>query len=286
MTTCRGCGALVQPEWDRCKICGWDGSEIEEAPTTGRAARRARKTAKAGKSAPAAAPGGITMVAPPPAPSRAPAPARATRAPRPPKAARKTEAPVWLLALALIAVIVGCLVIIFKDPDDSSNVSSDIPAAESDLDAGAPEWESLGEWDLFVGGGGLKVQMPGLPLQEADRMSVPNVGFMEVNKATVVGSGVTVTAGWAIIPEGLRARPDLMLEGLAQAEAEALEGEIAAQKDVTVDGMPAMRVRVSSTIGEVRLAVIAGPTYVYLLQADAGDQGTLYLQRLIDTFDS
>jgi hypothetical protein len=297
MTTCRGCGALVQPEWDRCKICGWDGSEPEVVLPEGRAGRRARKADKAQKTTKttptveyAAPPSGgtdtLTVDLPPP-PRAAPAPPRS----KAPGAARKpkgqSETPVWLLAAALVAVIAGCLVIIFKDPDDSSAPPSDVPAAESDPEAGAPEWESLGEWDEYSSSlGGFSVEMPGLPIEEADRMTVPSVGLIELNKATAVSTGTTTTAGWAVIPEGLRDNPDLMLNGLIRAEADALEGEVAAQKEVTVDGMPALRARVESTIGEVRLVAIAGQNYVYLLQADAGDQGTLYLQRLIDTFDA
>src|SRR5262245_23836340 len=143
MTTCRGCGALVQPEWDRCKICGDDGSTpIEETPAgrKGRGSRRGRKARAATPTpepAPAVAyeapPSAVAVATAPPPPPRSSTP-RAPGQPSAPqwattraskaavrassKATEKREAPVWLMALALIAVIAGCLVIIFKPQDD------------------------------------------------------------------------------------------------------------------------------------------------------------------------
>jgi hypothetical protein len=116
-------------------------------------------------------------------------------------------------------------------------------------------------------------------------VSVPNVGEVDLNLFTVIATGSTVTVGYAELPEDIRDRPDLVVDGMARAAAERLEGEVAAVKDVTVDGRTALRARITSPVGEVRLAAVAGPEHVFLLQADAGDQGTLYLQRLIDTFD-
>jgi hypothetical protein len=296
MTTCRGCGALVQPEWDRCKICGYDGSEpIDEAPAgRGRRARKAEKRAR--------------PAAPPPEPVASPVATMARPAPdlfldEPPPSAPRTsgrdtagaavrrstsgrQSPLWLIGLALVAVIAGCLVIIFKDPDEAPP-PSDVPAAESDPADGPPVWESLGEWDGYTSpGGGLSVELPGPPVEELQTLSVLNVGSLDLERASVITSGASLTVASAVIPEGVRDRPDLVLDGLVRAEASEVHGVVAATKDVTVDGMPAVRVRVTSTGGEVRFVAVSGPERAYLLQAEADDQSTVYLQRLIDTFDS
>jgi hypothetical protein len=279
----------VQPEWDRCKICGFDGESVDEAPETKGRKRRARRARHP-------RPAGATVDGPdrehgavmaPPAPSQPmtsfDVPARP--APKPSRARGKTEAPVWLLGAGLVAVIVGCLVIIFKEPPEAAPPPTDVPPAESDTSAGAPEWEALGEWNEYTGTA-FSVELPGIPLQNTESITVPNVGEMEMRFSTVVATGSTVTVGYAPVPEGLRARPDLVVDGVLRTAAERIEGEVAATKDVTIDGFTAVRARVSSTVGEVRLAVTVDGENVFLLQADADDQGTLYLQRLIDTFDS
>jgi hypothetical protein len=292
MTTCRGCGALVQPEWDRCKICGFDGEAVEEPAERGR--KRRSRRARHPQGAPSSNPGGIdltTAVAAPPAPTAPPisfeAPAATrTKAARA-KAARpkgKSEAPVWLLGAALVAVIVGCLVIIFKEPPKAAPPPSDVPAAETDSEAGAPEWEALGEWNEYTAAE-FKVELPGIPLQNTESITVPNVGEMEMRFSTVVATGSTVTVAFAPVPEDLRARPDLVVDGMVRTAAERLESEIAATKDVTIDGYTAVRARVTGAVGEVRMAIVVDGENVFLLQADAGDQSALYLQRLIDTFD-
>jgi hypothetical protein len=294
MTTCRGCGALVQPEWDRCKICGFDGESVEDEPSSRgrkRRSRRGRHTHGAPSAAAAAPNAPAGAVAAPPAPSApvitfdSPAVARTKTKPARPRTGGKTEAPVWLLGAGLVAVIVGCLVIIFKEPPDPAPPPTDVPAAETDAAAGAPEWEALGEWTEYSGTT-FSVELPGIPLQNTESITVPNVGEMEMRFSTVVATGSTVTVAFAPVPDGLRARPDLVVDGLLRTAAERLEGEVAATKDVTIDGYTAVRARVESTVGEVRMAVVVDGENVFLLQADAEDQGTLYLQRLIDTFDT
>jgi hypothetical protein len=309
MTVCRSCGAFVQADWDKCKICGHasgDDIEVVPDPPSGKKGRRARPAKPAKDQAPAKPPKTPRAKAPrakeprakpTTAPPRAAAPAAAPRraaAPAPQPRTQRTQAerapsPPWLLPLEILlfAIVIGCVFVILSREDDEVTVDPSIPAAESDPDAGDPEWMALGDWPGYQSPDGVySVELPQPPLEATLPVWVPMVGEVERHKASLADDGMTFTVWWAPKPENLDDRPDLLLDGMVEGAATEVAGEVVASKDVTVDGDLARRVRIDGVDSDIRSVMIVGDENLYELRVQGGgEDATLHLQRLIDTFD-
>jgi hypothetical protein len=297
MTVCRGCGAFVQGDWDRCKICGHaPGDPVVVEDEADRRRKKSRKKAPKAKARVGATVGGgggggtATLAPPEPVilPHRLPA-GFALEPPPAPVRTQRPPTPMWVKAaeVGLIAIILACVFVIVTSGEDGPDVDPSIPAAESDPAAGDPIWSNLPEWDRQSAmEPGFSVELPTTPLESSVTVRMPVIGELERHKMVVVEPGKTITVAWSAVPENMVDRPDLVLDGLVQGARDEVAGEVDAVKEVTVDGYLARRVHIDGVESDIRAVVIAGPEYMYELRVQGDGEDTVpYLQRLIDTFE-
>jgi hypothetical protein len=301
MDACPECRAFLQPDWDRCKICGHvlgtpTTAETEAAVGKKRRSRRAAPT-------PAEAPPKATRPARRERPARTPAPAAvatggATGPPSPsfPPLFTDEGAPVttsppertpsgragWLVGgVVVVAAAVGAWLVL--GGEDEPDQYADRAAGESA--EGAADPTALGDWGRYPVGA-VTVDLPAPPFVDETVEQILVIGEMGMVRGEVLSDGLTYTVAAGPLPDGVADRdPDELIGRVVDRWATAEAGTVQTSEQITVDGAPAVRAAISGLERDTHLVAIIDDGMLIELRVAGQEPDPAALQRMIDTFD-
>jgi hypothetical protein len=294
MDSCPECRAFLQPDWDRCKICG----HVLGTPTTAEAAAAGGKRRRAKR--PPAEP--AMAAAPSPPRTREPAAAPAGRRPAPPVTtpplfaddapptpARRSSGGSgsrlpWLVGglVVLAAAVVAYLVL---GGDDGPDPYADRPAGES-AEGEAEAVEALGDWASFPVGS-VSVELPAPPFVEESVEQILVIGEMAMVRGETLSGGITYTVASGQLPDAVADRePDELMGRVVDRWATAEAGSVVSSEQITVDGNPAVYAVIDGLERDTHLVVIVDGQTLVELRVAGQQPDPLVIQRLIDTYES